>query len=137
MSLYSPDRAFTKRMKAIDPKLTVRWNPGLKRWQIFRMVRRSKPVCDNISMMYDSPFHVLTVAYEDKSFMPLDDRTIKRLHEIDSWRLNRYAKTVDELEAIAEAAEAKGEKERDYQLDELTGEMADDASRVKLSEWER
>lgn len=137
MALYVPDRVFTERMKAHDPKLMVRWNSGIKRWQIFRRVRRSKPVCDNISMMYDSPFHVLTVAYEDRSFMPLDDRTIRRLHEIDSWRLNRFSKTVDELEAIVQTAEAKGEKDREYQLDELTGEMADDVSRVKLSEWER
>lgn len=137
MSLYTADRTFTERMKAHDPKLMVRWNPGLERWQIFRKLRRSRPVCGNISMMYDAPFHVLTVAYEDRSFMPLDDRTIRRLHEIDSWRLNRYSKTLDELEEIVGKAEAKGEKDREYQLDELTGEMADDVSRVKLSEWER
>jgi len=137
MSLYTPDRGFVRRMKAMDSQLTARWNRGIERWQIFRVVRRSKPVCGNISMMYDSPLHVLTVRGDDGSFMPLDFRTITRLHEIDSWRLNRYAKTGAELEAIAEAIEAKGDKDRDYELDELTGEMADATSRVKKTEWER
>lgn len=146
MSLYAPDRVFVERMKAHNPKLIAWWNQGIDRWQIFEIVRKAAFICRDgdakYFRMYSAPLHTLTVkdpldAKDNGSYMPLDERTLWKLHEMDITRLNRYTNPVDELEAIAEQAEAEGEKERDYRLDEVTGPAADAVSRVKLSEWER
>ena len=156
MSLYTPDRVFWKRLKAIDQRLLVAWNPTIERWQIFRTsparsyqgqhILQDAEGNDKRASLFVNvqvPKHVLTVKCpfdappEDAAaYIPLDDRTIRRLDEIDSWRLNRHTKPADNLQEVMDKLEAGDQKAKDWEMSELSGEMADDMARVKKSEWE-
>ena len=139
MPMLQPDPGFTRKLRGIEDKLFARFNTDTERWQIWRKVERIKYMGKyegaRIYKILTAPVLVMTVQEEDGSYRPLDDRTIAHIRKIDAWRLNRYSRAGDELEELAEKAEADLDRQRDYELEEMAGEFGDDAARVKEDEW--
>ena len=116
---YRPDRTFVEDMKRLDPKLDVRWDEWDERWNVFRVIQKGGGDC---------PLHVLTVEHQDGSYKPLDNRTIQKLHEMDSWRWHnkyRYASHIDMMDAWITDRENQAKARRLYRLSEISGDMAE------------
>jgi len=125
----SVDPAFARALRALDPKLRVRWNPNIERHQIGRLVPSSRLVSD----LHGIPIHdcrerffpLFHVTNEDGSFRPLGMRAIAQLGMMDMWAgggLKHYKRRLnDELVAQEQRAEA----EQEYEAECLGGEIAD------------
>lgn len=68
-----PDAAFVRKLKKYDKGLRVRWDNRIDR---FCVQHKNDGRWD----------HVFIVMENDKSFRALDDRTIDRIKEMDTWR---------------------------------------------------
>jgi len=119
-----PDKRFIKELKEVDGGLSAGWNFIKHRWQIIRDDRRvncmgfvdGKPLLHT----YDKPYFVFTVENEDKSYRPLDQRVIDRLHEIDLYRYARLSDFVKEVEKEEDDFKAKQSKRQSEYVEELT-----------------
>jgi len=70
--------AIVERLRAYDRFLEIRWNPVLERWQIGR-VRPGTEFVD----------YVMTVSAPDGSYLPLDERVLERIAEMDLGKWHR------------------------------------------------
>jgi hypothetical protein len=67
---------FKDKLREVDPDgvIDVRWNPVKERWAVFyRNPRMNHPICQGWTLLFP-------VAYDDGSYMPLDERTLARLY---------------------------------------------------------
>ena len=83
-----PPDGFMKDLKAIDERLTARWNADIQRWEIFLEYNGRGKV----------DIHILTVQGPHVVYRPLDYRTLHRLYLYDTarWGLKEVVRRVSE-----------------------------------------
>lgn len=102
---------FINQLKDVDEKLSVNWNAQKQRWQILREDYRvkhfgfieDKPALCSVP----HPYLVFTVENEDKSYRPLDQRTLDHLNFIDLYRHNSIKDFLDNLESEEDSFKEK------------------------------
>lgn len=98
----TPPPGFVKDLKRFDDKLDVAFNRVSGFWEIYRKDRRG---------VYQ---WVLQVENEDETYRPLDNRTIKKLWEIDI--LARYG-SIDNFERYLDNKLKKWQDDQQKQID--------------------
>ena len=88
--MYTPDRGFVKKLKALNKRLIVRWESRIERWVVYEKIKQ-KVFCgeyDGIPLftVKDIDSYVMIVDNEDRSYRPLDNRTIMWLKYNDLHR---------------------------------------------------
>lgn len=65
---------FDRKLKEVDPNLTVTWNPVRERWLVwYRSPRFAHPLCRGWRLLFP-------VQYEDGLYAPLDERVMWKLY---------------------------------------------------------
>jgi len=103
--VYRADRAFLRKLKELDPLLTVVWDTQAQKWFIYR------------NQAYGRAIPVKVVQGRDRKYRPLDNRVIKELNHGDTWKRRR--KILREFEDIDfqknEGWKKDFEEETDYE----------------------
>ena len=92
--MYIPDWSFEQRLMNYDDKLSVKWNSASERWTIYREI-------PSRANLYERSVPIMQVQNQDKSYRPLDQRTLNMLANSDHHR--RGANVV--LDELVEAQE--------------------------------
>jgi len=131
---YVPDRVFVEELKRVDPQLIVKWHKHLQRWCIYRMIKELVEVYTRnglrICQMKNSPEFIMRVENDDKSYRPLDGRTILELHKRDSFKRARSIKEFYDIQD--ERAKALRERMRLQAKDERIRQLKD----IPKKNWE-
>ena len=127
--MYSPDRGFVKKLKALDQRLSVRWDVHRERWTIYEKIKQ-KLYCgefDGVPLytIKDVDMCALLVQNEDGSYRPLDDRTMCWLRYNDK---QRSADILREKIEKFNKQEAQIEKRAEDKINDVAAEMADVSS---------
>jgi hypothetical protein len=81
----TPDEAFVKRLKAaFGPELHVEWNPKRQRWVIEQCIAHSGPI--GVHTHLCNRVYVWLVRGDDNEYMPLCERVIEKLREMETYR---------------------------------------------------
>ena len=106
-----PCKSFMEDMRMIDRNLHVVFNRLSRRWEIYRYSQGT--------------YHwILEVCNDDKSYRPLDNRTIKKLYEIDI--ICRYG-SIANFERHFDEQQKKWQSDRQKEMDyELKCDLKDD-----------
>lgn len=106
-----PSESFMRDIKLIDRNLDVVFNRLSGRWEIYRYSRGT--------------YHwILEVCNDDKTYRPLDNRTIKKLHEIDI--IARWG-SIANFERHFDEQQKKWQSDRQKEMDyELKCDLGDD-----------
>jgi len=102
--MYIADWGFVKALKTYDSTLNVRWEDRVKRWNIIRKT-------PNPTNLYDVDMVIMTVENDDRSYRPLDQRTLFHLRKMDT-HTRGHDTILDEIEEEYTELEKSHEKER-------------------------
>jgi hypothetical protein len=95
---------FSQKLRDLDTKLYVVWNPNIDRWIIARCLR---PECALSEHKQDECGATLVMRVESEHFggySPLGEHVISKLYEMDTWR--KYG-SHENLVRVTEAEEAR------------------------------